>query len=317
MAVPTNAVQTYAQIGRREDLSDIIYDISPTETPFMNSIGKTKADNTYTEWQTDALASASATNAVVEGDDVTADTYVPTVRVGNYTQLMDKVVTVSNTADAVNTAGRKREMSLQMSKRSKELKRDIEARITGNYASAAGQGSSTARTTAGALAWLTTNDSRGTSGADGGFSSGTVAAATNGNTRTFTETLLKGVLKSCWDAGGAPTIALMGSTMKQTASGFAGIADQRRETGNKRATIVGAADVYVSDFGEIAFVPDRFCSTRDVLVADPEYWDIAYLQPFSTEELAKTGHAEKRMIKVELALRCLNEAASGVVADLA
>lgn len=316
MAAPTNTVQTYAQIGRREDLSDIIYDISPTETPFMNSIGKTKADNTYTEWQTDALASADATNAVVEGDDVTADTYAATTRVGTYTQLMDKAVTVSNTANAVNTAGRKQELSYQMAKRSKELKRDIEARITGNYASSAGN-STAARTTAGALAWLTSNVSRGTSGANGGFSSGTVSAATNGNTRTYTETLLKAVLKSVWDSGGNPTMVLTGSAAKQTASSFTGIADARRETGNKQARIIGAADVYVSDFGEVAFVPDRFCSTRDALVVDPEYWDIAYLQPFSTEELAKTGHAEKRMIKVELALRCLNQAASGVVADLA
>ncbi len=316
MAAPTNTVQTYAQIGRREDLSDVIYELFPTETPFMTAIGKSTASNTYTEWQTDVLAAADHDNANVEGDDVTADTYAPTTRVGTYTQLMDKVVSVSSTADAVNTAGRRSEMARELKKRSMELKRDIEKRICGNYASVAGN-ASTARKTAGALAWLTTNDSRGTSGADGGFSAGIVAAATNGNTRTYTETLLKGVLKSVWDAGGTPSMVITGSALKQTASGFSGLAAARRETGNKKVTIVAAADVYVSDFGEVMFVADRFASTRDALVVDPEYWDIAYLQPFKTEALGKTGHADRKMLSVEFALRCLNEAANGVVADLA
>lgn len=316
MAVPTNTIQTPSRVGNREDLSDIIYDISPTETPFVTAVGKGEATAVYHEWQTDALVAADATNKNIQGDDVANDSRPATTRVGTYTQLMDKVVGTSSTQQAVKAAGRsKGEHAYQLAKAMKEIKRDMEARATGNYASVAPT-SSVAGETAGALAWLTSNVSRGSTGASGGFSAGIVAAATNGTQRAFTETLLKTVVSSVWTSGGEPTMCLVNAAQKQAASGFAGIAQQRRDTGNKRATIVGAADVYVSDFGEITFVPDRFCSTRDALIVDPSQWSIDALQPLQRAALAKTGHAERDMIFVEWALKCNNQAASGVVADL-
>lgn len=319
MAVPTATTQAVSRVGIREDLADMIYSIAPTETPFVQAIKKGKVSNVNTEWQTDTLASADPENANIQGDDVGNDTRAATIRLGNYTQLMDKVVGTSSTARASNTAGRADEHAYQIAQSMKELKRDMEAAFTGNRA-AVPPAAGTAGKSAGALAFMRTNVSRGSGGANPTLSGSTTgypnAAATNGTTRAFTETLLKTVLQSVWTAGGDPTMVLMGGSQKVAASAFAGLAQQRRETGNKRATIVGAADVYVSDWGEVSFVADRFCSTRDALIVDPEFWEIGTLQPLKREALAKTGHAERDMISVEHTLKCLNDGASGVVADL-
>lgn len=315
MAVPSGTYQTYTAIGRREDLTDVIHDISPTDTVFMSNIGKGKADQKNHEWQTDVLAAADGDNKVIEGDDVANDAAVPTVRLGNYTQLMDKVIGVASSNEVGAKAGRSSELSYQRTKRIKELKRDMEARLTGNYASAAGA-AGTARECAGFEAWIQTNASRGVGGSSTAFAGGIQAAATDGTQRAFTETLLKEVLRECAESGGEPTMVAMGAFNKQAASAFAGIADQRRETGNKRATIIGAADVYVSDFGEVSMVYSRFSRSRSALVVDPDMWKLCYYQPFKVEDLAKTGHATRQLLSVEFTLEACNEKSSGVVADL-
>lgn len=315
MAVPANTIQAVGRVGNREDLSDIIYNISPTDTPFVSSIGRTTADATYPEWQTDALVAANADNFTIQGDDMANESRPNTTRVGNHTQIFKKVVGTSTTAQAVKQAGRKNEHSLQVAKAGKELKRDMEARFTANKASVAAT-SGVAGQTAGALAWLTTNKSRGVGGADGGFSAGIVAAATNGTQRAFTEALFKSVISSAWNNGGEPSMAIMSLTQKQAAAAFTGLASARRETGDKKLTIIAGADVYVSDVGEITLQPDRFCSTRDCLVVDPGMWSIATLDPMKRRELAITGLSDKTAIFTEVALKCHNEAASGVVADL-
>jgi hypothetical protein len=315
MAVPSGTTQTYQVVGRREDLTDDIHDLSPTEVPFFSAIGKGTAKNTFHEWQTDALASASGDNKVIEGDDPANDSITATVRLGNYTQLSDKVIQVASSQRASLNAGRGDELSYQLMKRSKELKRDIETRITGNYASAAGA-AGTARECAGFEAWIQTNDSRGAGGANTAFSAGIQAAATDGTQRVYTETLLKDVLQLCWENGGDPSMVMVGAFNKKAMSSFAGIADQIRDTGNKRATIVGAADVYVSDFGQLDIIANRFSRSRSALVVDPSMWKLAYYQRFKTEDLAKTGHADRKMLSVEYTLESCNEKASGCVADL-
>ncbi len=315
MAQPTNTFDTYDAIGNLDDLSNVIYNISPTQTPFLTMAAKMKATNTYHEWQTDSLA-AAAQNAVIEGDDATLDATSATTRVGNYTQISDKTVVVSGTQEAVQAAGRESELSYQLAKRSKELKRDIEFSLTGNQASAAGS-SSVARTTGSIEAWLTTNVSRGAGGASGGFSGGTVAAATDGTQRAYTESLLKSVIQSCWSNGGDPSTIIVGPKNKAVGSGFTGIATQYRENkGSKQATIIAAADIYVSDFGEHKIMPSRFSRDRSVLVLDTEYWGIAFLRPFQRQELSKTGDSEKWQLLAEYALVAKQQAASGVVADL-
>lgn len=316
MAVPSNTIQNVARVGVREDLSDKIAELFPDDTPFQNAIGTSSVNNTYTEWQTDTLAAANHDNKTIQGDDLANDSRANTTRVGTHTQIFKKVIGSSSTVEWTNKAGRRSELARETMKAGREIRTDMEKRFLGNYASVAAT-ASVAGETAGALAWITTNASRGGgSGANGGFSAGIVAAATNGTQRAYTEVLLKGVLEDVWTAGGNPKMVITNGTQKQTAAGFAGLADARRESGSKKLTIVAGADVYVSDFGEVTFVPDRFASARDALVVDPEYWDVGIGDALKVMPLAKTGLADRRAMYAEVALRCLNQAASGVIADL-
>jgi hypothetical protein len=304
----------HSAIGQREDLSDVIYDISPTETPFMSSIGKTKATAVYHEWQTDSLSAATTGNAAIEGADATSATLSPTVRLGNYTQIIQKTVQVSGTLDAVNKAGRKSEKAYQLAKASAELKRDLETILLSNQGRNAGT-TTIARQMGSLLSWIKTNSDVGSGGSDPATIG--VSTRTDGTQRTFTETLLKTVVAEVFTSGGSPKILLVGAAGKQKVSTFAGIAAQRYQApSNKPTTIIGAADVYMSDFGTMSVVPDRFMRARDALILDPEYAALAYLRPFQTNELAKVGDSERTQLLAEVTLEIKNEAAHGGVFDL-
>ena len=310
--MPTFTAHT--AIGQREDLTDIIYDISPTETPFMSSIGKTKATAVYHEWQTDSLAAATTANAAIEGADATSATLAPTVRLGNYTQIIQKTVQVSGTLDTVNKAGRKSEKAYQLAKASAELKRDLETILLANQGRSAGT-STIARKLGSILSWIKTNSDKASDGSDPATIG--VSTRTDGTQRTFTEALLKTVVSEVFVSGGSPKVLMVGASGKQKVSSFAGIAAQRyMAPGNTPTTIVGAADLYMSDFGQISIVPNRFMRTRDALVLDPEYAALAYLRPFQTNDLAKTGDSENTQLLAEVTLEVKNEAAHGIVADL-
>lgn len=309
--------KTYDARGLREDLTDVIYDISPTDTPIMSSIGKGKATAVYHEWQTDSLAAATTGNAAVEGATATEASLSPTTRLGNYTQIVQKTVMISGTLEAVDKAGRKSEKAYQLAKASAEIKRDIEATITANQARSAGDGS-TARTMASLLSWIKTNTNKRDSTTTGTDPT-TIGESTRGDgtTRTFTETLLKDVVQKVFTSGGTPTLLVVPPAGKQKVSEFTGIAQHRINTqGTGKVTILAGADLYQSDFGVLQVVPDRFMRTRDALVLDPEYAAMAFLRPFQTNELAKVGDAEKTQIIAELTLEVRNEAAHGGVFDL-
>ena len=319
MAVNANTQETYAVTTIREDIQDALTSITPTETIFMSTIGTRNVDNTYFEWAEVDLAAVSTSNRVIEGEAAPGnDAATNAVRKGNYTQISDKVVEVSNTAEAVNGVGDAQGVAEQVAYKLKELKRDMEAMLLSNVAGAAGA-SGTARQTEGLPAFLTTNASRGTGGADG-TTSGTGsagypdAAATDGTQRAITETLLKGVIKDCWDQGAEPSVVLCGSAQKQTISAFTGNATRFKEA--EDAKLMAAIDVYVSDFGELQIVPARHVRARDVFVLDPSYAQVAYLQTAKQEPLAKTGHSERRLISVEYGLQVTSEKAHGVVADI-
>ena len=312
--------QTYQSVGNREDLTDMIYDISPTETPFMSSIGKTKATATFHEWQTDSLADATVNNAAVEGADASSATLSPTTRVGNRTQISQKTIQIAGTEETVDKAGRKSEKAYQLAKASSELKRDMEKIMLANQAASAGD-SSTARTLGSLQAWLNTNAVLGAGGVAGSL--GTTARV-SGTDAAFTETMLKTAVKSAYTNGGNPTVLMVSPTQKQVVSTFAGIAEQRYAApANKQTTIVGAADVYLSDFGTLSVVPNRFTTPdaddngEQAFVLDPEYAAVAFLRPFQTNELAKTGDSEKTQLLVEYTLEVKNEAAHAIIADLA
>jgi hypothetical protein len=309
--------QTYTAIGQREDLSDVIYNISPTETPFMSSIGKNKATAVYHEWQTDSLASVNTSNAAVEGAATTDATLSPTTRIGNRTQISTKVIKISGTLDAVNKAGRKSEKAYQLAKGASEIKRDMEAILLSNQVAANGN-STTARTLGGLQTWLSSNKSLGTNGTAG--SGGTTARVT-GTDRAFTADQLNAVMQSAYTNGGSPTMLLVTPAQKVVASTFTGIATRYRDVpANQQAQIINAADVYVSDFGIIQIVPDRFIPNADsddcAFLLDTEMAAISYLRPFQTNELAKTGDSEITQLLVEYTLEVKNEAAHGIIADL-
>ena len=309
--------QTYTAIGQREDLSDVIYNISPTETPFMSSIGKGKATAVYHEWQTDSLAAVNVSNAAVEGATASDATMSPTTRIGNRTQISQKTVKISGTLDSVNKAGRKSEKAYQLAKASSEIKRDMEAILLSNQVAASGN-STTARTLGGLQTWLSSNKSLGTNGTAG--SGGTTARVT-GTDRAFTADQLNAVMQSAYTNGGSPTMLLVTPAQKVVASTFTGIATRYRDVpSNQQAQIINAADVYVSDFGIIQIVPDRFIPNSDnddcAFLLDTEMASVSYLRPFQTVELAKTGDADLTQLLVEYTLEVKNEAAHGIIADL-
>ena len=317
----------------REDLTDIIYNISPTETPFMMMVGRGSCESYKHEWQMDQL-SAAADNARHEGYTVAAISAVNApIRVANYTQISDKHISITGTMEAVNKAGRASELSYQLAKRAKELKRDMEWAMVGNttpanMASVAGA-SATARRSAAVQAqfhasWVVggsalpgANISRGGgAGADGGYNTGTdlFVAPTDGTQRALTETLLKGVIQGAWTNGGDPTVIMCGPFNKTTISGFTGNSTRFDRGEDKR--LVAAVDVYVSDFGEHRVVPNRFQRDRDVFALTPELFKVCFLRPFRQHQLAKTGDSEERSLLAEWTLELNNNAGSGIVADL-
>ena len=309
--------KTYDTIGIREDLQDAIYDISPTTTPFMSTVGRTKAKNTYHEWQTDNLADVNLDNAQVEGQDATSAVLTPTTRIGNRTQISDKVIQVSTTDDVVDKAGRSTETAYQLAKASAEIKRDMESILLSNQEADAGS-SSSPRKLGGLQTWLETNYvGSGTAGSEG------TTARTDGSAAAFTEDMVKEAVKSAYENGGTPTMLLVSPTQKQVISTFAGIAGQRYQAPKSSpTTIIGSADVYLSDFGTLQVVPDRFIPVQDsgadtAFVLDSSMANVAYLRPFKKTKLAKMGDSEKHLMNVEYTLVVKNEKAHAIIADLA
>ena len=310
MAQPSETFDTYDSIGEREDLSDVIYNISPTDTPFLSSAAKTQATAVLHEWQTDSLASAVTNNAVIEGNEATADAVAATTRLSNSSQILDKVITITGTQEAVDKAGRASEIAYQVAKKAKELKRDLESSLTSNNAEVTGSASA-ARVLGGLGSWVATNDVFGAGGASGSLGN---TARTNGTQRAFTEAQLKSVIKSVWNEGGNPQIIMVGPFNKQKLSGFTG--NSTRFDAGADATLYTSVDVYASDFGQTQVIPNRFSRDREATVLDMDMWGVAFLRDFSMHELAKTGDTEKRQLLVECTLESRNEAASGMIADL-
>jgi len=323
MALITNTITRYdATRAVREDLSNMIYNIAPVDVPVMSNIGRDTAKQTLFEWQTDGLA-APANNPVIEGDDIVGvtDARAPTNRVNNYTQINRKIVTVSGTLEAVDKAGMRSYLSYELAKAASEMKRDMEVAITGMQIGNAGS-NTVARRTAGMGAWIITNYMGGATGTppvmSGGGGNGTPSTAAGAGTdRAFTEALFKTAQQNVWTQGGNPKVAFMGATQKVVFSTFAGIATRFRDVPpGDQAQIIGAADLYVGDFGSTSAVPDRFMPLDIVYVGDPEYASVAYLRNFRTEVMAKTADGEKRMILCEWGLRMKSQYSWAAIADL-
>jgi len=318
MAVPANTGQTYGYTTIREDLEDMVYKITPTETPIFNAVGrKGDFDNTYHEWSTVELAAANGDNKEIEGGDVANDAPTAAVRFGNYAQLMDKVCAVSSTNEKIKSAGSVTKMAKQVLYKTQEIKRDIETRLLSNSAAAPGS-ASVARETAGLGAFMRTNVSRGAGGANPTLSGTTTgypnAAPTNGTQREFTEALLVPVLQSVWEQGGNGTMIVVGGFNKRQASAFDGNASRFKKAEDKK--LIASIEVYESDFGQLQIVPSRNTVTRQAYILDPDYVEVGWLQTMRNTALAKTGHADRRMVYSEWGVVVGNEKALGLVADL-
>ena len=320
MGVSTNTGETYDHTTIREDIHEALISITPTETPLMAAIGSGKADNTYTEWVEVDLASVDTSNRVIEGESAPGnDAPTAGVRRSNYTQISDKVVEVSHTADAVNGVGDAQTTAKQMYFKMKELKRDMEQMLGGVNVAASAGASGTARQSASLSAFLTTNTDRGSGGADGTLSGTTAgypnAAATDGTLRALTETIFNDVIAACWDAGAEPSLVLCGSGAKQKISStFTGSATRYKDIQDK--TLSRAIDIYVSDFGELTIAPSRFVRSRDIFVLDPSMAQVKWLQKTKQKDLAETGHSKRKMLYGEYTLCVDSEKAHGVVADV-
>ena len=328
MAIATNTSLTYSSVAIREDLSDVIYNIAPMDTPFLSGCAKMSADNTKFEWQTDTITAGSA-NRQLEGDDSPDATArsLPT-RLDNYTQISRYIAQTSGTDDAVDYAGHGKHQAYQLAKLGKRMKRDMEVMLTQNIVKAAGDATN-GRATAGVPAWINTaHVAGGSSGSPSAGSLGTTAMVNNTSTAACTEANIKATIKECYDAGGQPDIMLVPSAVKQTISGLSssagpGIPARNPVSGKGGATAIAAVDIYVSDFGTFKIVPDRNLSAdgpgsvaANVFFLDMDYWGVAWLRPFQTVTLAKTGDSDKQMLLGEYGLVSKNEKASGILASV-
>lgn len=331
MAQITNLFDSYDAAGEREDLSDAIFRVTPSDTPLLSMIRRTTATNVFHEWQTDSLAAVDTTNAQIEGFVAALADPAATTRVGNRCQILAKVFGVSRTLEVANKAGRASEVALQTTKRGLELRRDLETACIGlNNASVTGSNSA-AREIGSLGTWLTTNDNgtpgaspanRGTNGGSTGFSSGNTVAATDGTTRAFTQAILDGVISKLYTNSGMvdDAVIMAGPSQKAVLTGFDGIAGTVYHEAKDR-TIIGTADVYASQFGDIKIVPNRYLRQtssvdREAYVIRPEYLALAVFDPLKRVELAKTGDAQQYMMTMECTLQVSNEAAHGICADL-
>ncbi len=325
MAIATNTSLTYSSVAIREDLSDVIYNIAPMDTPFMSGCSKTTADNTFFEWQVDSISAGSA-NRKIEGDDsIAADARVLPTRLGNYCQISQYVNQTSGTDQVMNYAGHGKHQAYQLAKNAKRMKRDMESMLTQNIIRNAGDATE-ARATAGIPAWINTAHVAGGSGGSAAAGSlGTTAMVNNTSTAACSEANIKATIKECYDAGGSPDMMLVPSNVKQTISALSQSVSELRTAANKEApaSVVAAVDVYVSDFGTFKIVPDRNLAAdgpgsvaANVFFLDMDFWAIAWLRPFQTVELAKTGDSVKQLLVAEYGLVSKNEKSSAILASV-
>ena len=315
MAQPSNTLDSYDVKGIREDLENVIYDISPEETPFYSSLKKVKASNTYHEWQTDSLRS-SAANAHIEGDDTAGEARTPTVRLGNYTQIFKNAVIIPDTDEGLDKAGRSAEMAFQVLKIAKEQKLDIEKALFDNNKYEVGSASA-ARELAGCGAYVKSNVAN-IGGSGGANPTGSVpgnTARTDGTATVFTQADFDTVMQSIWEAGGNPDTVYLSAFQMNKALEFTGYNNQRSHIEATSKTVVKAVDIYVTPWGTVEFTPSRENRGRDVWIMDSDMWACGVLRPTKNTELAKTGDSTKRQVLTELTLISKNEAASGLVAD--
>lgn len=320
MAQPTNLYDRYdAGTNVREDLIDKITMTNPEETPIVSAFGRDKAENTYHEWQRDSLRTPNANNAAIDGDDATASAKTPPVRVANICQIFQDTIATSGRADKVKKAGMATASGYYKAKAYKELQRDMEAMVVSKNPAVAGSGAAASKS-GGLGVLIYSNALHGGAGATAAHTSGApTTAVTAGTNRAFTEALFKTAIQQTYTASGkVPPMAVMSPNHKVAFSAFVGIAVNRNQVEkSKQARIVGGADVYMSDFGELEIVPHYIMAGANYVYGlNPEYGDVVYLRPFQADPLGKTGDSKKEQILVDATVRLTSEVAQFKIDDL-
>ena len=312
MTQPTNVFETYDSKSIREDLSDVIYNVTPDETPLLSSLAQVKASQTYHEWQVDSLR-ASGNNFHLEGDNTTGDVITPTTREGNYTQIFKNACVVSGTDQAVTNAGKGKELAYQLIKTGSEQKLDMEKALMSNVARVAGA-TGTPRKLGGLATWVKTNVSNiGTNGANPAGVIGGATTRTNGTQTVLNQTKFDSALQSCWENGSKPNMVILSAFQMSKALNFVGN-NNARSTGAS-GKVENLLNVYVTPWGNVSFVPARENASRDVWIIESDKLALASLRPMKQTELARTGDSETRQIVAECTLVVRNEKALGLVAD--
>lgn len=336
MAIETNTETRYelgsgATDNVREDLANIIYNISPTEVPFQSNVRREASETDYAEWLIDDLAPASNTPRI-DGDEFSGDELTPGDRLGNYHQISRKDLVVSRRADIVDKAGRLTEMSYQIAKAAKELRRDVETGATLRQAAVPGD-DTTAPQTAGVPAWIRTNLYRGGGGTAPTLSAGTSGYPNSAGTRALGSPLYQDdLLEQCrnaYDAGGAPNMMMVPLGLKRGLSNYLFTNDSRRvatpyqdhgSAPRGGVSVIGAVDVYVTDFQVLDIVPNRFSPSAnneaELYILDTDYWAVSFLDGYHIETIGQVGDASRQMLIVDWAVISRNEAASAILADL-
>jgi len=323
MAVVTNTFQSTSAKGNREELSDVVSRITPEDTPIYSMVEKTSFKSVHPEWETDDLA-APAANIQLEGDEYTFGATTAAARYGTYTQIMRKEGIISGTQDATDNAGGVEQVKYQKLKKAVELRKDVEFAIVDTNAQVAG-----ATREFGSLnTWITSNVSRGATGANGGYNSGTglTAAPTNGTQRAFTKAIMDNVMQQGYQNGANFKDLFVSPYVKSVFVTFmsdTNVASFRYAASSGRNnSIVANADVYEGPFGKIMVHPNRVMAgaaglARNAFFVDPEYIKFGWFRKIAEDkEVAKTGDAKKFVILGEGALKVENEKGLGVAADL-
>ena len=311
MAKVAEAFTTYDAQANREDLSDIIYNIDPFDTPMMTAAGRRNVSNIVFDWQTEALPAVSVTGEL-EGFELTRSASTPTVRVSDVCQINARDATVSGTQDAANPAGKRKELAHQIALVGKALKRDCESVLFGTDQVKDLGDATTIRATTGLINWLATNSVDGVGGADPVQSAGT--AVTDGTQVIFTEAMLNDCIQLCYESGAEPSLLFVGPYNKRIVSTFVGRANSRQMIAAKK--VVNSVTMYASDFGDLKVLPTRWIRPRDAFLMDPRYFKVAYYRNFQRSALGRIGDATTELILTEYGLQVDNEAAHGVIRDL-
>ena len=304
--------RTYDQVGEKEDISDVISNISPTTTPFQSLLKTERVNNNLYQWQEDALA-AVASNAQLEGFTASDVALTATTMRQNYTQIMSKTINISATADAVSTYGRAKETAYQLSKKSAELKREFEYHLVGIAQNANAGAAATARTFANAFGTYVGGDAVIHADTTVTTDSDTVTAGNQAG--PLTEANLLSVNQKMYEAGSEGKYIMVKPADALIIAGFAAAAGRERDFGAGKG-IVNAVDLYVSPFGEQKVIINRFQKANECLVFDPAMWSLVVLRPFTRELLAKTGDNDRHMIVGEYSLKHKNVKGTGRITNL-